>query len=165
MILSSREWITWILGARDNEKDSAPRVQRRHIKKRHRSLPPWWTSQWNICLTKKLKDVWNNHPTDDEKKQQQLRIIIYRWTRVSMFLCACPPLAQIMKERMPGSQGESVHSIILKGFFNFTKKKVTDIICSWGTTTEDGVQAEVLQGTPYTDKSPWTMLHCSIVTM
>ena len=82
-----------------------------------------------------------------------------------MFQCACPPLGQIMRARMPGSPGESVHSMIFQGFCNFTKIKVTIIICSWGTTTEDGVQAEILQGTPDTDESSWTMLHCNIVTM
>ena len=74
-----------------------------------------------------------------------------------MFPYACPPLGQIMRARMPGSPGESVDSMIFQGFCNFTKIKVTNSICSWGTTTEDGVQAEVLQGTPYTDESPWTL--------
>ena len=70
---------------------------------------------------------------------------------MSMFQSACPPLGQIMRARMPGSPGESVDSMIFQGFCNFTKIKVKNIICSWGTTTEDGVQAEVLQGTPDTD--------------
>ena len=60
---------------------------------------------------------------DDEKEQEQLKIIIYRWTRVSMFPCACPPLAQIMKARMPGSPGESAIAFDISGFLYFRKEK------------------------------------------
>ena len=91
------------LGERDNPKDKAPWVQRRHPQKRHRSFPPGSASEFGNFI-----NLWRKKQSKYQLTRWRLTILtnIFRWTQISMCLSVCQPKGRIMRGWRPGSLGK-----------------------------------------------------------